>query len=154
MPCSIWLPPCASGPVFTVSRPILNGAPCAIAGRANSVVASPVAASAVPAKNVRRLSFEAMQSSLVALEGLPPGDWRCAGVLAQLWSGPLLLSSAPRYGPSRSMWSHGVAAEGARGEPERALVYHRIIGFGQGVWQGPRRPARMHFHRILNRVTP
>jgi hypothetical protein len=32
MPCSIWLPPWASGPVLTVNSPILKGAPCAIAG--------------------------------------------------------------------------------------------------------------------------
>src|SRR5438309_2330859 len=25
VPCSIWMPPAASGPVFTVSRPILTG---------------------------------------------------------------------------------------------------------------------------------
>ena len=29
MPCSIWMPPWASGPVFTVRRPILNPAGCA-----------------------------------------------------------------------------------------------------------------------------
>ena len=40
MPCSIWMPPCASGPVLTVRRPILNGAPWAraTAGMATAAV--------------------------------------------------------------------------------------------------------------------
>src|SRR5438552_4106039 len=33
VPCSIWMPPWASGPVFTVSRPSLNGVACARGGR-------------------------------------------------------------------------------------------------------------------------
>src|ERR1035437_8056465 len=53
MPCSIWIPPCASGPVLTVSRPILNGAACAMAGVGNLNVAS-AAPAAVPAINLRR----------------------------------------------------------------------------------------------------
>ena len=54
MPCSIWMPPCASGPVFTVSRPMRIGLFCAIAGIGNA------AAAAVPARRVRRSSFNVM----------------------------------------------------------------------------------------------
>src|SRR5262249_33596795 len=52
MPCSIWMPPWASGPVLTVSRPILNGAPWAIAGMPMVAAAVPAA---VAARNLRRL---------------------------------------------------------------------------------------------------
>src|SRR5215831_9084449 len=51
VPCSIWIPPAASGPVFTVSRPIRAGLFWAIAG-AGSVAAS--TAPVVPARNSRR----------------------------------------------------------------------------------------------------
>src|SRR5262245_58556109 len=47
------MPPCASGPVFTVSRPSLNGAACAIAGAGNLKVAA-AAPATVPAINLRR----------------------------------------------------------------------------------------------------
>src|SRR5262245_25916308 len=56
MPCSIWMPPCASGPVLTVSRPILKGAAWAMAGAGNGSRAAAVPAAA-PARNVRRLSL-------------------------------------------------------------------------------------------------
>src|SRR5262249_15597348 len=71
MPCSIWMPPWASGPVLTVSRPILNGAPWAIAGMPMVAAAVPAAA---PARNVRRLSLiDITTSSLDAhpLTGCP-----------------------------------------------------------------------------------
>ena len=43
-PCSIWMPPWASGPVFTVSRPSLNGAACAwTAGAFSVAMLAPVA---------------------------------------------------------------------------------------------------------------
>ena len=51
MPSSACCPPAASGPVFTVSRPIFIGAFCAIAGIGNA------AAAAVPASIWRRLSL-------------------------------------------------------------------------------------------------
>src|SRR5215467_1035643 len=54
-PCSIWMPPSASGPVFTVSRPILNGAFWAIAGVGKRLKAT--APSALPAKIVRRVNL-------------------------------------------------------------------------------------------------
>src|SRR6266516_5188365 len=54
MPCSIWMPPCASGPVFTVSRPILNGADCAIAGAFNVKALTPPR---IPFSTVLRRSF-------------------------------------------------------------------------------------------------
>src|SRR5262245_25815643 len=62
------MPPCASGPVFTVSRPSLNGAACAIAGAGNLNAATAVPA-AVPAINLRRVTLRDMHSSLVAPGG-------------------------------------------------------------------------------------
>src|SRR5262249_14000267 len=58
MPCSIWMPPCASGPVFTVRRPRRTGLLCASAGMASVAVTA-----AVPARNARRLSFAAIGGS-------------------------------------------------------------------------------------------
>src|ERR1700733_1251135 len=55
-PCSIWMPPWASGPVLTVSRPSLNGAACAMAG-AGKRGAAAAAPAAVPARSARRLNF-------------------------------------------------------------------------------------------------
>jgi len=52
MPSSKWMPPAASGPVFTVSRPIFSGVLCATAGIGN---AAALAAAAEPARNRRRL---------------------------------------------------------------------------------------------------
>ena len=56
MPCSIWMPPWASGPVLTVSKPSLNGAACATAGigKLNATAAAPAA---VPAMNLRRVTL-------------------------------------------------------------------------------------------------
>src|SRR4029434_2464146 len=51
VPCSIWIPPVARGPVFTVSSPMRTGLFWAIAG-AGSVAAS--TAPVVPARNSRR----------------------------------------------------------------------------------------------------
>src|SRR3989449_7752616 len=61
VPCSIWMPPWASGPVFTVKRPMRTGLAWALAGPGNVTPA----ASAVPARNVRRSSL--------AVIGSPPG---------------------------------------------------------------------------------
>src|SRR5215471_17891825 len=62
------MPPCASGPVLTVSRPILNGGLWAIAGAAIRNAAAPAA---VPAKNARRLSLRDMvPPRLFAVHGL------------------------------------------------------------------------------------
>src|SRR5882672_2622478 len=60
VPCSIWMPPAASGPVFTVSRPILTGLPCARATR-GSVVAS--VAPAAPTRKPRRSTLSAIADS-------------------------------------------------------------------------------------------
>ena len=61
MPCSIWMPPCASGPVLTVSRPILNGAPCACtAGIFRLAALAPVAS--MPLRTVLRLIVMAVHS--------------------------------------------------------------------------------------------
>src|ERR1044071_3973364 len=60
-PCSIWNPPWASGPVLTVSRPILTGRSSAIAGFGNLAAN---AAAAPPARIVRRRSFEVIGRSL------------------------------------------------------------------------------------------
>src|SRR5215471_13056108 len=50
------MPPCASGPVFTVSRPSRNGSGCATtgAGKRASVAAAPAT---LPANTVRRLTL-------------------------------------------------------------------------------------------------
>src|ERR1043165_2438400 len=42
-PCSIWNPPCASGPVLTVRRPILTGGASAIAGIGRTVASAAAA---------------------------------------------------------------------------------------------------------------
>src|SRR5262245_44347829 len=69
VPCSIWIPPAASGPVFTVSRPMRTGLFCAMAG-AGSVAAS--TAPVVRARNSRRPTLVvaidvSFRSRLVAL---------------------------------------------------------------------------------------
>src|SRR5262249_17666540 len=61
VPCSIWMPPVASGPVFTVSRPMVTGLFWAMAG-AGSVAAS--IAPVVPARNPRRPILVAIGASL------------------------------------------------------------------------------------------
>src|SRR5262245_49577161 len=60
------MPPCASGPVFTVRRPSLNGAACAIAGAGKLNVAA-AAPAAVPAMNLRRVTLRDIE--------IPPFDW-------------------------------------------------------------------------------
>src|SRR5262249_17379750 len=44
MPCSIWMPPWARGPVLTVSRPVLKAAPWAGSTAGTETAATPVAA--------------------------------------------------------------------------------------------------------------
>ena len=64
MPCSIWMPPCASGPVLTVSSPILNGALCACtAGILSVATLAPVAS--MPFKTVLRLTVMTFTPLLV-----------------------------------------------------------------------------------------
>src|SRR5262249_14288343 len=58
VPCSIWMPPVASGPVFTVSSPMRTGLLWAKAGTGT-------AASAALIRNGRRVSRWAMASSLI-----------------------------------------------------------------------------------------
>src|SRR5229473_1434072 len=50
VPCSIWMPPAASGPVLTVRSPILTGLPWANAGAGIAI------ATAEPARNARRVN--------------------------------------------------------------------------------------------------
>src|SRR5215468_6505588 len=74
MPCSIWMPPAASGPVFTVRSPILTGFGCAKAG-----APARAAVAAVPTRKFRRVNLGAMVSSF----GEPArGELRAAGGLA------------------------------------------------------------------------
>ena len=64
MPCSIWMPPWASGPVFTVKSPILTGVSSAIAGIGR------LAAKTAPAErlsNVRRETLTTIAFSLFAV---------------------------------------------------------------------------------------
>src|SRR5215468_11502182 len=73
MPCSIWMPPAASGPVFTVRSPILTGFGCAKAG-----APARAAVAAVPTRKFRRVNLGAMVSSF----GEPAESLRAAGGLA------------------------------------------------------------------------
>src|SRR5437660_3151987 len=57
VPCSIWIPPAASGPVLTVSRPMRTGLGCAIAGNGKDAV---TATPAAPARNPRRSTLTAI----------------------------------------------------------------------------------------------
>src|SRR5204862_4322920 len=66
------MPPAASGPVFTVSRPSLKGTGCATAGVGNRVNAAAVPA-AVPARSVRRLNPRAIVSFSLRLSFLRAG---------------------------------------------------------------------------------
>src|SRR5213594_3062656 len=61
VPCSIWMPPAASGPVLTVSRPMRTGLGWAIAGNARDAV---TAAPAAPARNSRRRTLTAISRLL------------------------------------------------------------------------------------------
>src|SRR5438093_2625226 len=56
-PCSIWIPPAASGPVFTVSRPMRTGFDWAIAGNGKDAA---TVAPAAPARNLRRSTLTAI----------------------------------------------------------------------------------------------
>src|SRR5712691_1847785 len=62
MPCSIWMPPWASGPVLTVSKPILNGAACASTMGAFNA-ARPTPAPASPFNTFRRCTVMVVSSS-------------------------------------------------------------------------------------------
>src|SRR6266699_2719645 len=79
MPCSIWMPPCASGPVFTVSRPILNGADCAIAGAFNVKALTPPR---IPFSTVLRRSFMGVSLpsvGVVRFDRALMHEWAAAG---------------------------------------------------------------------------
>src|SRR5262245_13629102 len=69
IPCSIWIPPWARGPVFTVSRPTRTGLFWATAGMGS------VAATTAPVltRNLRRVSPSAIASSFANVEG-PAAD--------------------------------------------------------------------------------
>src|SRR5580658_9680956 len=69
-PCSIWIPPCASGPVLTVRRPSLNGLSCAMAGAGKRVSAA--APAAVPAKTARRLTLRDINLRDIGILPLAP----------------------------------------------------------------------------------
>ena len=80
MPCSIWMPPWASGPVFTVSRPMRTGLPCARADRGSA------AARAVPTRNFRRSRVSAIACSFRERRewgGSPLVCTRCSGPAAR-----------------------------------------------------------------------
>src|SRR6516162_239498 len=59
------MPPCASGPVFTVSRPSRNGSACATAG-AGKRASVAAALATLPANTVRRLTLR-----VFGLAGIP-----------------------------------------------------------------------------------
>src|SRR5581483_9238258 len=72
-PCSIWIPPSASGPVLTVSSPSLNGAARATAGAGKRINAA-AAPAAVPANRTRRLILEDVNLLDIAVLPLSPLD--------------------------------------------------------------------------------
>src|SRR5690348_18094929 len=107
------MPPAASGPVLTVSKPILSGAPCAIDGIGNA--AAPAIA-AVPARNLRRLTR--MASGLLPLcpsapyfQPATPSLLRAdfLGFFCALWPG-LLRQLEDSDFPSAGATSHSAAA--------------------------------------------
>src|SRR5438552_12925762 len=105
VPCSIWMPPWASGPVFTVKRPMRTGLACALAGLGRVAAA----ARAVPARNVRRSSL--------AVIGFPPGPFLLF----------LLLSSDPER---RGLLEHPPSYRHIA-QPIPELVHfgqHRLVG--------------------------
>src|SRR4029077_13283946 len=54
------MPPCASGPVFTVSRPSRNGSACARAGAGKRLSAA-AAPATLPASTARRLTLRVLR---------------------------------------------------------------------------------------------
>src|SRR5258708_5611054 len=109
MPCSIWMPPCASGPVLTVSRPILKGAACAIAGIPMAAAAVPAA---VPAKNLRRLSVMDIASS----------SWFTRLRVVPLWRRGCGLT------PSSAKVFHDVKPGIVTGASDNPIQVHEYIG--------------------------
>src|SRR5580692_663138 len=75
-PCSIWIPPCANGPVLTVRRPSLNGLSCATAGAGKRVSAA--APAAVPAKTARRLTLRDISLRDIGILPFGADDYRGA----------------------------------------------------------------------------
>src|SRR3989441_68940 len=67
VPCSIWIPPAASGPGLTVSRPMRTGLGCAIAGRGKDAA---TAAPAAPARNPRRSTLIAISLLLFSRDSI------------------------------------------------------------------------------------
>src|SRR5215469_5824664 len=65
------MPPCASGPLFTVSRPSRNGSACATAGAGKRVSAA-AAPAALPANRVRRLTLRVLGISSSLYSPLHP----------------------------------------------------------------------------------
>src|SRR5271169_303774 len=63
------MPPCASGPVFTVSRPSRNGSDCAMAGVGKRLSAA-AAPAAVPANTARRLTLRELTFDDVSLRDI------------------------------------------------------------------------------------
>src|SRR5262245_60330559 len=80
MPCSIWMPPWARGPVFTVSRPRRTGLAWARADRGSA------AARAVPTRNLRRSRDRAIAFSFARVLGVTT-TWRPSTPAARATSG-------------------------------------------------------------------
>src|SRR5207248_4832194 len=97
------MPPCASGPVFTVSRPRRNGSVCATAGAGKRVTAA-AAPATLPAKIVRRLTLRDLILPGMRILPFPrlvaPADARAGNLLAatdgHVYDGPIGLLRAPQ----------------------------------------------------------
>src|SRR5436190_21599483 len=96
------MPPCASGPVFTVRRPRRNGSTCATAGAGKRVSAA-AAPATLPAKIVRRLTLRDLVLPGMRILPFPhlvaPADGRTGNLLAasdgHIYGGPARLLRSP-----------------------------------------------------------
>src|SRR6516165_5111143 len=105
------MPPCASGPVFTVSRPSRNGSACATAGAGKRVSAA-AAPATLPANTVRRLTLRVFD-----LAGIP-----CPPFF------PILLTAANGRAPRQALLTLPIALAAIIGEAGRA-VKAAIVAF-------------------------
>src|SRR5262249_2323858 len=113
------MPPWASGPVFTVSRPSRNGSACAIAGVGKRLSAA-AAPAAVPANMVRRLTLRDL--ILPGITCPPSIELTAAAKQANR-------QSLSRYGSRQALAIAASAAEAAIiGEAARA-VKSAIVAF-------------------------
>src|SRR5215472_7386495 len=128
MPCSIWMPPWASGPVLTVRSPILTGVSSAIAGSGRLAANAPPAE---PLSNVRRQTLTVITFSLFAR----PYPRKSGG-------GRFPIDREPGVDRRDCLVDDGVVHAVLRGDR-----LHQAVGalyIGGAVEQCPRRRGRTH----------